>query len=552
MFGALSATVANAQPQPAPMMAGAGGGMPNLRAIVGKALPDRGMPTGMVTVRVARKAPANGVANVEITAIVEGPSGEARKRTAKTDAGGRATFEALPSGHRFHAQVTVDGEKLETETFPIPDVGGIRTMLIAALPSDGADAPGAGGGRRPFSLGLIVGTVRIADELPVGVVEVLALDEQNRPLPRQNIELGKVVSGRDVEVREAVTDADGRARFSDVNAGAAPSAPTGAGGAAAPVPSRVAAAVVMERNGMRMGTDGFNLPDQGGVSIELRVPQRTADPSIVSVGEGGRLILQLREDGLGFIETLPLENRSDKVFDPGVGGLEIPLPSEAVGAEGAEGEHKIEIRKGIGVAIHGPIPPRRPETMDPNRKSPDEVTFGFVLPTTGSSRDFQQRFPNGFGEYTFITDQVANLTIESTQITGRREREFSGKKYWLMRGEPIAPGGTLRFTVRGLPAPDNTGRVVAGALALVLAGGAGFLARRPSKGGSGDATSERDRLIQRRDRLFSDLLVCEGRRTNDAELSAPARAAAKAERDELMRKLESVYRELAALDEQRA
>jgi hypothetical protein len=196
--------------------------------------------------------------------------------------------------------------------------------------------------------------------------------------------------------------------------------------------------------------------------------------------------------------------------------------------------------------------------MDPNRKSPDEVTFGFVLPSTGSSRTFEQRFPNGFGEYTFVTDQVANLSIESTQITGRRERDFNGKKYWLMRGEPIPPGGTLRFTVRGLPAPDNTGRIIAGVLALALVGGAGFLARRPAQPGAsqngkdGKAGSERDRLIQRRERLFTDLLSREGRRVTDNELSPAARAAAKAERDELMRKLEGVYRELATLDERRA
>jgi hypothetical protein len=540
IVSALQVSLAHGQP----MMGGGGGGMPDLRAIAGKPLPDKGMPTGMVTVRVARKAPANGVADVEITAIVEGPSGESRKRTAKTDASGRATFEGLPAGHRFHAQVTVDREKLETETFPIPDVGGIRTMLIAALPADGA-GPADAAGKRPFSLGLIVGTVTVAENLPTGIVEVLALDEQNRPLAQQAIELGKVVVGREVEVSEVVTGADGHARFSNVTKGAAP---TGAGGAA----GHVAAAVVMERNGLRIGTEGFNLPDKGGVSVELRVPQRTPDPSILSIGAGGRVILQVREDGLGFIETLPLENHSDKVFDPGVGGLEIPLPTESVNAEGAEGEHKIEIRKGIGVAVHGPIPPRRPETMDPSRKSPDEVTFGFVLPATGATRDFEQRFPNGLGEFTFVTDQVAGLSIESPQITGRKERDFNGKKYWLMRGEPIPAGGTLRFTVHGLPAPDNTGRIIAGVLALALVGGAGFFSRRTSDRTPSKEGTERERLIQRREKLFSDLLTREGRTAGDAGLSTAARTAAKTERDELVRKLEGVYRELTALDERRA
>ena len=42
----------------------AAAGMPDLSQIVGRPLPDRGMPTGTVSVRVARKMPANAVAGV--------------------------------------------------------------------------------------------------------------------------------------------------------------------------------------------------------------------------------------------------------------------------------------------------------------------------------------------------------------------------------------------------------------------------------------------------------------------------------------------------------
>lgn len=546
----VAAQAVTARAQPA-----AGGGMPNLRAIVGRPLPDPGMPSGMVTVRVARKTPANGVADAEVTAIIENPGGEGRKRTAKTDTGGRATFEAVPAGHRFHAEVVVDKEKLVTETFPIPEAGGVRTMLIAGLGADGdaggpGDTAGAGSGtadqrgHKPFSLGLISGVAHIDETLPTGAIDVLALDEQGRPLANQTLELGKVSAKREVEVLEQVTGADGKARFSNV----VPSSPAanGAGGAS----GGIAAAVVMDRGGMRLGTEGFQVPETGGgISVELRVPRISSDSSLVTIGAGGRIILQLREEGISVIETLPLENHSDKIFDPGVGGVEIPLPSEAVGIEGAEGTHRIEIRKGIGVAVHGAIPPRPPQ--DPSGKSPDEVTFGFFLPTRGSSLSFQQRFPNGLGEFTFVTEQIpATLTIESTQITGRQDRELSGKKYWLMRGEPIPPGGTLRFTVHGLPAPNQTGRVVSGVLALGLMLGAVVFGRR--RGGGAAASKEqsaRETLIQRRERLFADLVGVEGKR---ASAGAGMVGAIKAERDDLVRKLEGVYRELAALDERRA
>jgi len=570
-----------AQPAPAgapaaptgPMM---GGGMPNLRAISGRPLPDAGMPAGMVTVRVARKLPANGVADAEVTAIIEGPGGESRKRTAKTDASGRATFEGVPADHRFRAEVVVDREKLATETFPVPSSGGVRTMLIAGLaPADGSrgePAPGAPegdgqGGRKPFSLGITSGTARLDPSLPAGVIEVHAVDEQGRPLANQAIEVGRVSGSAGVQVFDAVTDANGMARFTNLMAVPERTA----GGAAGKVekPSKagepgaadagdssgrtVAAAVVMDRGGQRVSTDGFQLPENAGIHVELKVPQVTADPSIITIGDGGRIILQLREEGLSFIETFPLENNSDRVFDPGPGGVEIPLPKEAVGAEGAEGAHRIEIRKGIGVAIHGVIAPRRPR--DPNGKSPDEVTFGFFLPARSANLEFEQKFPNGIAEFTFATEQVQGLVIESAQITGRQDREFGGKKYWLMRGEPIPPGGTLRFTVHGLPATDPTGRIVSGALALGLIAGSIALGRR--RGGPAGASKEptaRDKLVQRREKLFAELMSAEEKRLalSSAGAAATPAAAVKVERDELVRKLEGVYRELAALDDQLA
>jgi hypothetical protein len=167
------------------------------------------------------------------------------------------------------------------------------------------------------------------------------------------------------------------------------------------------------------------------------------------------------------------------------------------------------------------------------------------MPLSGSSRDFEQTFPNGFGEFTFITDQIPGLVIDSPQITGRQEREVNGKKYWLMRGEPIPPGGTLRFTVRGLPAPDTTGRNLAGALALALVVGAVVFGRRPGAKGKGAGPSERERLVQRREKLFAELVTLESRGGAGAGTDKGART-------ELVQKLEAVYRELAALDERHA
>ncbi len=97
--------------------------MPNLAEIVGRPLPDNGMPTGTVSVRVARKMPSNGVAGAEVSAVIKNAGGDLRRRTEKTDADGRALFEGMAPGDEFHAEVTVDGELLKTETFTMPAGG---------------------------------------------------------------------------------------------------------------------------------------------------------------------------------------------------------------------------------------------------------------------------------------------------------------------------------------------------------------------------------------------------------------------------------------------
>lgn len=529
-------------------------GMPDPRAMSGKPLPDAGLPLGTVTVRVARKALGNPVVDAEVTAIVTGPGGESRKRTARTDAAGRATFEGLPAGHQFRGEVSVEGERLATESFEVPAAGGVRVMLIAALGTGGGppgtSEHGADQMDEPFSMGAMAGSARPEPSLPSGTVEVVALDESGRPLAGKEILLGQVGGGEGgdgkIHVKKAVTGADGRARFDGLGRG---------GGAAA----------VMQHNGLRLGSDAFGLPDQSGVVVELRALERTTDPSVITIGEGARIIAQLREDGVGFVEMLPLENRSNKIFDRSPGALEIPLPSDFFGAEAAEGSHKVEVRKGVGVAVFGAIPPRSPLRAT-GREAPDEVRFGFVLPQTGSSRSFEQVMPNGIAEFTFAVEQTEGLTVESEQISGRQDREANGKKYWLMRGAPIPPGGTLRFTLRGLPAADTTGRNVAGVLALALVVAGAILSRRTGAARGGSRNTEKDKLIERREKLFGELVALETKRRRvdgaaAADAGGPGAAAPKlgepgepgserdrAERAELVRRLENVYRDLAALD----
>ena len=514
-----------------------GTAMPDLRVMNGKPLPDRGLAAGTVTVRVARKMPVNAVAGAEVTALVKNPGGDLKKRTAKTDDRGRAIFDGVGAGNEFQAEVMVDGETIKSSAFTVPAEGGVRTMLIAGLgpplppgagdeASDG-DGDGAGAGEGGgFRLGATTGTATPAPELPSGALEVRAFDESGHPLANLLVQLGEAAQGSQgkLKIEKATTDAQGLAKFQGL--------PTG---------STVGYAAVIDHGGMRLGTQPFTMPDQGGVRAEIRAMERTADPSVIAFGSGGRVILQMHDEILQVLEMLPIENRSSKLFDPGPGGIEIPLPKGFVNAEGAgENDRKLEVRKNYGIAVHGAVPPRATTN--------NEITFAFTVPYHGSSHDFLQPLPNGLGATTLIIEQAGDLAVQGPGIGVRQSREVSGRKYWVMPIAALSPGQNLVFTVTGLPATDLTGRIVAGALALLLVLAAIFFARRPPQARQ-VASDAREKLLQRREALFEQLVGVERERRAS---NGGGEGAVKDRRNQIVAKLETIYRDLAALDESHA
>jgi hypothetical protein len=535
LASALRARPAHGQP----MMGGGGGGMPNLAEIVGRPLPDRGMPTGTVSVRVSRKLPANAVSGVEVSAIIKNAGGDLRRRAEKTDASGRAIFEGMVPKDEFHAEVTVDGKTLKTEAFPLPDEGGVRVMLIADLAAPGeapaaegeaAQGPAAGGEPAPFVLGATAGVAMEDATLPAGTLEVRVFDEAGAPIRNHAVLLGMIDKSNKIDVRHGKSDASGLARFSDLLTG------DGTGYAA-----------VVEWNGTRLGTAPFPMPSVGGARAEIRALARTADPAVMTIGPGARIVVQMHEDTLQFLELLPLENSSDKMFDPGPGAIEIPLPSGFVSAQAQESDRKIDVRQNHGMAVHGPFTPKRATLGTTSKNAGHEVAFGFVLPYHGHTRAFVQPMPNGIGPFTLITEQIPGLSVSGPGVGERQERELGGRKYWVMPVDAVPPGGSVSFTLEGLPSTDETGRDAAGLLALALVATAVAFGRRPKEGGQGPRVADqREQLIGKREALYSELVTLE---TTARGGGGPAPVD---RRKQLVTRLELTYRELAALDEQRA
>ena len=107
----------------------AGTQMPDARQMSGVPLPVGDLAPGTVTVRVVRGSMANVIEGHPVE-LIGGPA----PLRGTTNATGRAEFQGLRVGTRVRALTTVDGERLESQEFMVPQNGGIRVALVATDP----------------------------------------------------------------------------------------------------------------------------------------------------------------------------------------------------------------------------------------------------------------------------------------------------------------------------------------------------------------------------------------------------------------------------------
>jgi hypothetical protein len=112
-FGALSVAVAvSAQPDP--------------RAMAGIPRPVTDLPDRSISVRLVRGQLSNNITGHPVELHVGG-----RTMSVQTDESGRAQFDGLTAGEEAQAVAVVDGERLESQSFPVPSRGGVRLILVA-------------------------------------------------------------------------------------------------------------------------------------------------------------------------------------------------------------------------------------------------------------------------------------------------------------------------------------------------------------------------------------------------------------------------------------
>lgn len=515
LIALLSLGVAQAQP-------------PDLRQMAGRPLPVADLPVGTVSVRVARKLPANAAANVEVRALVKlaGAEAEAEPKiiTATTGQDGRAAFADLPPGSTFQATAEVDGETLETQAFAIPAAGGVRTMLIAGLGAAPAGGAPSGPGAEPkLNWSVTLPAPTAAPDLPAGVLEVTVKNKAGEPLPNHRVNLGQASAGGQMQAFDQMTNASGVARFEALSTA-----------------QDVGYLLVTEVEGMRLGSRPFRMPTEGGLRMaRMGPPESTNDPSVLSLDQGSRFIFEVREDYLFVGEVLSFRNESDRVFDGGPGGLFLPLPSEMTSFQPFGDGVQVEEVKGKGLLMLSPVPPTGPRERGP------QARFGFLLPTYGDDTlVFEQTMPLGMTSPLLIIPDSYQLAVEGEGLrTLPKEKDQQGNAVSLYELPNVPAGGTIKLTFRGLPSVDRTGHIVAIVISVLLVAWGVWGALSVKRADTEKVDRKRQDLRNRREKLFDELVALERKRRDGGDLDTKRR-------DQLVAQLESVYRDLQALDRQ--
>ena len=107
--------------------------MPDPKQMSGIPRPVTDLPDSSISVRLIRGQLSNNITGLPVELHIG-----SKVVTVKTDENGRAQFDKLTPGSTAKAVAVVDGERLESQEFPVPAQGGIRLMLAATDRSKGS------------------------------------------------------------------------------------------------------------------------------------------------------------------------------------------------------------------------------------------------------------------------------------------------------------------------------------------------------------------------------------------------------------------------------
>jgi hypothetical protein len=335
----------------------------------------------------------------------------------------------------------------------------------------------------------IAGTPLPAPELPDRTITVRVVRER----------MGNNVAGQDVTLtvgtdkRTVKTDAQGRAQFDGLTAGA----------------SVQATAVV---DGETLTSQQFAVPAKGGVRIALiagiaaakaaekaaadAAAKEPARPGVVEIGPESRIILEYQDDMLTVFYLLEIVNNARTPIDIG-GPMLIRLPTGAAGASIMQGSSPKASAQGDMLTVTGPFPPGKTIAQ-----------VGFSLPNTGASLTLRQTWPAALAQVFVGVEKIGDMQVSSPQLTDTREMNSDGQPFIMGTGGRLNAGDTLVLNLTGLPAHSLMMRNVALLATVIIFAIGAWFALTPGK-----AHAAQDAKLQaRREKLLGEIVALEKKR----------------------------------------
>ena len=317
-------------------------------------------------------------------------------------------------------------------------------------------------------------------DLPAGTVSVrVILGQLSNNVADHLVELR--VDGRLVT---ASTNDEGRAQFPGLTAGARARAST-------------------DVDGERIESEEFSVPDRGGVRLML-VATATAtgttaispQPGAVTLGGQSRFVVELDDEALRVYYLLDVVNATGAPVSTS-SPLAFELPSDAQGAtllQGSTPQAMVDDRRLI---VRDPFPP-----------GTTSLQAAYVLPYSGGRIVIAQLLPATLETVNVIIETTGAMRASSPQFARQRDMSAEGHTYVVGNGPGIAANSVLTLEIDGLPhRPAWPNRLTYSLTMLIV--GLGAWAAVAGPGQSPGRVQERQRLHQKRERLFDDLVRVE-------------------------------------------
>ena len=333
---------------------------------------------------------------------------------------------------------------------------------------------------------------------------------------------GQAVSLRvGTESRTATTDAQGRAQFTGLTAGALVQATATVDGEVLtsqefPVPAKGGIRVALI-SGIQKVADA----EKAAAAAAAKEPAR---PGVVEFGSESRIIFEFQNDTLTVFYLLEVVNHARTPIDIG-GPILMDLPTGASGVAMMAGSSPSASVRGDLLTITGPFAPGKTSAQ-----------VGFSLPQAGAASAVRQKWPIALAQLLVAAEKIGPMQMSSAQIPEVREMASDGKVFLMGTGGRLNAGDTLVVNLSGMPAHSEWPRTVALTMAALVFGAGLWLSLSPAAA----RASEDAKLETRRERLLGDMVAIERKRRQK-----PLSAADEARWQRLTSDLEKV---MAALD----